>query len=51
MILSILTVIFVIAKLMNIIAWSWWLVFLPSIIGGVIALLAMLLVVGLAATK
>lgn len=26
---SILTIIFVIAKLAHVIAWSWWLVFLP----------------------
>lgn len=30
--LVILTVIFVIAKLLNIITWSWWLVFTPTII-------------------
>lgn len=30
--LVILTVIFVIAKLLNIITWSWWLVFTPAII-------------------
>ena len=29
---SILTIIFVIAKLFGVINWSWWLVFLPSII-------------------
>lgn len=28
----ILTLIFVVAKLMAVIHWSWWLVFLPSII-------------------
>lgn len=32
-----LTVIFVVAKLLGIIAWSWWLVFTPAIIYGVIA--------------
>lgn len=30
--LVILTVIFVIAKLLNIITWSWWLVFTPAIV-------------------
>lgn len=30
--LHILTIIFVVAKLMAVIHWSWWLVFLPSII-------------------
>lgn len=29
---SILTIIFVIAKLLGVINWSWWLVLLPSII-------------------
>ena len=29
---SILTIIFVIAKLFGVINWSWWLVLLPSII-------------------
>lgn len=31
-ILEVLTVIFVVLKCMNIIAWSWWTVFLPEII-------------------
>jgi len=30
---SLLTIIFVCAKLFEVITWSWWLVFLPSIIG------------------
>lgn len=34
-----LTVIFVVVKLLGIIAWSWWLVFTPAIIYGVIALI------------
>lgn len=34
-----LTAIFVVAKLLGIIAWSWWLVFTPAIIYGVIALI------------
>lgn len=29
---GILTIIFVIAKIVNLIAWSWWLVFLPAIL-------------------
>lgn len=29
---TILTVIFVIAKLVGIVEWSWWIVFLPTII-------------------
>ena len=31
--LGLLTLIFVLAKLFGAIAWSWWLVFLPAIIG------------------
>jgi len=31
-IFTILTIVFVIAKLSNLIAWSWWLVFLPIIV-------------------
>lgn len=30
--LEILTIIFVICKLIGVISWSWWLVFLPEII-------------------
>lgn len=36
--LHLLTVIFVIAKIFNYLAWSWWLVFLPSIVSLTIAL-------------
>jgi hypothetical protein len=32
-----------IAKLINVIAWSWWLIFLPAIIGAGISVLIMLL--------
>ena len=40
----ILTIIFVLAKLLDIIAWSWWLIFLPAIIGvGIGALIIILL--------
>lgn len=34
--LEVLTVIFVVLKLTGVIAWSWWLVVLPSIITAVI---------------
>lgn len=34
--LEVLTIIFVILKLVGVIAWSWWLVFLPLIISVVI---------------
>ena len=39
----ILTIIFVIAKLMGAIAWSWWLIFLPAIIGAGISVLIIFL--------
>ena len=32
---EILTIIFVLLKVFGVIAWSWWLVFLPEIIAGV----------------
>lgn len=37
--LATLTIIFVIAKLWGVIDWSWWLVFLPVLIGVGISLL------------
>lgn len=44
---GILTVVFVIAKILNLVAWSWWICFLPLIIslglGVVIALLAFII--------
>lgn len=43
--LVILTVIFVIAKLLNIITWSWWLVFTPAIILLVIYLILLILAI------
>jgi hypothetical protein len=46
--LHLLTIIFVCAKILVLIDWSWWLVFLPSIIAVVIALLMIFGVVGLA---
>ena len=36
--LSTLTIIFVIAKITGYVDWSWWLVFSPIIVGGIIAL-------------
>ena len=40
----ILTIIFVLDKLIDIITWSWWLIFLPAIIGvGIGALIIVLL--------
>ena len=48
---SILTIIFVIAKLWGVIDWSWWLVFLPILIGisiflGIILVLFLIVVIG-----
>lgn len=43
-----LTIVFVCAKILTLIDWSWWLVFLPSIIAFAIALLMIFGVVGLA---
>lgn len=31
---EVLTVVFVVLKLVGVITWSWWLVFLPEIIAG-----------------
>ena len=41
---SILTLIFVVAKLLKIIDWSWWIVFLPAIIGLSLGLIVLLFV-------
>jgi hypothetical protein len=40
---SILTIIFVVAKLMGVIDWSWWLVFAPTIINVGLALIAFMI--------
>ena len=40
---SILTIIFVVAKLFGIINWSWWLVFLPTIISVGLGLLVVII--------
>jgi len=37
--LAILTIIFVVAKILGIIAWSWWLVFTPLFIDAGIVLI------------
>lgn len=39
-----LTIIFVVLKLIGVISWSWWLVFLPEIIA---AVLYILLIIGI----
>lgn len=43
MVFHILTIIFVIAKILGYIAWSWWLVFLPSIIAIFLGLIVLLI--------
>ena len=45
---SILTIIFVLAKLFGVITWSWWVVFLPTIISFSILLLILLAVLVIA---
>ncbi len=42
-ILGVLTVIFIVLKLLNVIDWSWWLVFLPSFIAVTIYILQIVL--------
>lgn len=43
---EVLTVIFVVLKLVGVIAWSWWLVFSPMlIVGGLLVLLLILALV------
>ena len=42
---SLLTIIFVIAKLAGVINWSWWLVFLPSIISVGLSILIFILII------
>lgn len=37
--LHLLTLVFVVAKLAGAVAWSWWLVFLPSILSAGLGLL------------
>ena len=40
--LEILTIIFVVLKLVGVVSWSWWIVFTPLIISGVIYLLTVI---------
>lgn len=47
----ILTLIFVVAKLMAVIHWSWWLVFLPSLISVGLLVLFLVLALGLTLAK
>ena len=43
----ILTIIFVIAKLLEIITWSWWLIFLPAMIGVAIGTLIVIILLAI----
>ena len=43
----ILTIIFVLAKLLEIITWSWWLIFLPAMIGVAIGALIVILLLAI----
>jgi hypothetical protein len=46
---TILTVVFAVLKLCSVIAWSWWLVFLPLILSLVLTLFVVVMVVVLMA--
>ena len=43
----ILTIIFVIAKLLEVITWSWWMIFLPAMIGVAIGALIMIILLAI----
>ena len=43
--LATLTIIFVIAKLLGYIDWSWWIVFLPVLIGVGISILILIIII------
>jgi hypothetical protein len=45
---SILTIIFVVAKLMGVIDWSWWLVFAPTIIAVSLSVLLLMILLVIA---
>lgn len=47
--LSILTLIFVVAKILGFLSWSWWLVFLP--IWGFLLLLALVFIIAMIILK
>ena len=42
---SIITIIFVLAKLFGIVNWSWWIVFLPTIITTVLSILLLIIII------
>ena len=43
--LNLLTIVFVILKLCGVIAWSWWLVLLPTIIWAVITIIVVIIAI------
>ena len=45
---SILTIIFVVAKLMGVIDWSWWIVFAPTIIAVSLSVLLLMILLTIA---
>lgn len=51
MLAILLTVIFVIAKLFNIVTWSWWIVFAPVIVWVILYIIALMIVIISESTK
>jgi len=47
--LGLLTIVFVIAKIVGFIDWSWWLVFTPTIVGALLFILAFIFIIIVAA--
>lgn len=43
--LGVLQIVFVIAKLLNLVSWSWWVVFIPSFVGLGVFLLALIAII------
>ena len=41
---GLLTIVFIVLKLTNVIAWSWWLVFSPLILAAIIAVITLIIV-------
>ena len=48
---NLLTLVFVVCKLTGVIAWSWWLVFLPTIISAGFGLLMLAVIMVAAITE
>lgn len=49
--LNLLTLVFVLAKLFGAITWSWWLVFLPTLVGAGIIITLLVLAIIIAALE